>query len=351
MFTSFLSPLAQIIEIESSRSIQNRLKLSKLATFNNAHKGTFSPDSKLLALIGRDYVDVIEIASKRRLIRVAPDNVTMLGARFSPDGRVLAIAYKIVENSQTNRFKVTLWDVSSGKEKLTLPVADDEWYRVIDDLSFSKDGELLASNLGGIARLWKTSDGRESRRFLPPDDKPDLQTQRVLLSPDGDWLAVYFERDKPVADAIRIWNLSTQNKFDLPTNVYRGWGFSADSKLLAVTAIERKGHPDEHSAVEIWDLNSGQRTKTIEVPKDWRGGFVVAFSPDASMIAIGGYKKFGVFGSQTGVLLAEARHTRSRFFEDNEMVNELSDIEFSADGKLLLTGGSDGSIKIWRVGR
>ena len=330
---------------------QNKIKLTKIRTIENAHKGTFSPDGKLLAVIGRDYVDIVEISDGHRLVHIAPDKATMLGARFSPDGRILAIASKIIENSQTNPFKVTLWNVSTGKEKLSLPIFNDEWYRVIDDLSFSKDGELLASNLGGKVRLWKTSDGSEARLFLPTEDKLQVQSERVLLSPNGHWLAIYFKNDNLSVNVIHLLNLSTQRRIDLATNVYRDWEFSSDSRFLAVTAIQRKGHSDEHSAVEMWDISSGQPRKIIEVPDKWRGAFTVTFSPDATMIAIGGYKKFGLFSIQTGGLLAEAQHPQTRFFEDSEHVYEITDIEFSPDGSLLLTGGNDGRIKLWKVSK
>lgn len=331
------------------QSMQAKIKLEKLSTFKNAHKGAFSPDGKLLVLIGSDHADVVEIASGRQYLHIAPDGATMLGARFSPNGRRLAVAYKISENAQKNLFRVAIWDVSSAKEILSLPAEYDEWYRAIDDLSFSNDGELLASNLGGVARLWRTSDGGESRKFLQPDDNRGLQSQRVLLSPNGLLLAVAFKGEKGAVDLIRVWNLSNQKWIDLPTNVYRDWDFSSKSNLLAITTIERRGHADEHSAVEIWDVNAGRLVRTLEVPKDWRGAFVVAFSPDESIIGIGGYKRFGLFSLRTGALIADARHTGSGFFKDNEIVNQLSDIEFSPDGKLLLTGGNDGTVKLWRV--
>ena len=340
--------LTSLPEPERSHSLQTILKLSKLTTFENAHKGTFAPDAKLLAVVGDNYVDIVETPSNRRLMRIAPDKATLLGAKFSPDGRSLAIAYKVIENSLTNNFKIALWDVSTGKEKLELPFATDQWYRAIDDLSFSKDSELLASNLGGIARLWKISDGTEFRRFLPPVNNPNIQSERVLLSPDGMRLAIYFKRENPAIDVIRIWDLSTQKTLDLHTNIYRDWEFSPNSDLLAITSIRQKGRPDEHSAVEIWDVKMGKLIRTINVPNNWRGAFVVSFSPDASIVAIGGYKKFGVFSAQTGTLLAEAEHPGSRPFADNELGNELSDIEFSPDGKTILTGGYDSTVKLWR---
>jgi WD40 repeat protein len=325
---------------------ESTIKLSERSSYKNAVKGAFSADGKLLALVGRDSVRIVDVASGDRRTLIELKNATMLGARFLPGGMLLATAYKIIGNSQTNRFEISLWNVASGSKRLSLPAVENEWYRVIDDLSFSPDGGLFASNLGGIARLWKTADGKEGRRFAPPDRS--WQSQRVLLTPDGNRLAVYFTRGNS-EHLIRIWTLATDRYIDLPINIYRDWTFSPDSKLLAVTAIQNIGKPDERSAVEIWDVNTGERTKTIEVPKVWRGGYVVAFSPDGSMIAIGGYKNFGVFSTQSGQMLAQEQHPRSSFFRDTEMVNELTDIEFSPDGKLLLTGGQDGTVKLWSV--
>lgn len=345
---TYLQP--QILDKASRQTVQNKTKLIKLQTFDNTHKGTFSPNGKLLALVGRGYTDVVEIASDRRLIRIAPVNAVILGVRFSPDGQLLATAYRTNENINRAEFKVTLWDVSSGKEKLSLPIADDEWQRVIDDLSFSSDGLLLASNLGGIARLWNVADGTEARRFPPPSDKEKLQSERVLLSPNGQRLAVYFTTGEPSAGLIHVWNLSNEKQTELQTNVYLDWAFSTNSNLLVITAIKNKGHSDEHSAAEIWDIDNG-RQKIIEVPRQWRGAYTVAFSPDDSAVAIGGYKKFGIFSVQTGDLLGEEQHARTRFLRDNELVYQLSGIEFSPDGKFLLTGSNEETVKLWRISR
>lgn len=331
------------------KSVQNKIELTKLKTFENAYKGTFSPDGKLLALLGRGHANVVEIASSRRLIHIAPNNAVMLGVKFSPDGRLLAAAYRNNENLTQAAFTVTLRDVSSGKEKLSLPVIEDEWQRVIDDLSFSSDGSLLASNLGGIARLWNIPDGTEVRRFPPPDGRKEFRSERILLSPNGRRLAVYFKSDKSSAELVNVWDLSSGKQTELQTNVYLDWAFSADSKLLAVTAIEKKGHSDEQSAAEIWDTDNGRQKITIDVPNQWRGAYSVDFSPDSSAIAVGGYKKFGIFSVQTGNLLIGEQHARRHFFKDNEQIYQIDNIEFSPDGKLLLTGSSEETVKLWRV--
>lgn len=341
----------QIVKEPNRQLIQNKINLIKIQTFDKAHKGTFSPNGKLLALLGRGYTDIIEIASNRRLIRIAPDNAIILGVKFSPDGRLLATAYRFNENINRAEFKITLWDVSSGKEKLSLPVVEDEWQRVIDDLSFSSDGLLLASNLGGIARLWNVADGTEARRFPPPEGNKNLQSERVLLSPNGQRLAVYFKSDKPSVQLVHVWNLSNGKQTELQTNVYLDWAFSTNSNLLMLTAIKNKGTSSEQSAAEIWDTGSGRQKIVIEVPSEWRGTYAVAFSPDDSFVAVGGRKRFGIFSAQTGDLLLEEQHVRSRFFEDNEQIYQLSDLEFSPDGKILLTGSDGGTIKLWQFNK
>ena len=323
-----------------------RIKLLRLSTINDVRLGFFSPDGKVLGLVGSEYVEVTETITSRRVFRISRAGAVILGAKFSPNRRYLAIAERSSAPSQNVKFKVTLWDAASGKEKISLPVVGDVWYRNIEDISFSVD--MLASNLGGIPRLWRTDDGTEAKRFLPSDDK-ELSSERVLLSPDGNLLAVYLTKQNPVTNLVRVWNVATGDHIDLDVDVYRDWEFSTDSKRLAVTATQRRGLPGEHSAVEVWDVINRQRIKIIEVPKAWRSAYTLSFSPDSSMIAIGGYKKFGLFSATTGELVVSAMHPSFSLFSDNEIRNELNDIEFSPDGKMLLTGGNDGNVNLWRL--
>ena len=322
------------------------MKLSRLQTFKDVHRGIFSPDGKRVALMGRMFVDIIETATARKLSRLEPGDATLLGIGFSPDERSFAIAYRI-DGSAYTPIKVSIWDVASKQEKLILPVNDDDWRRTVDDLSFSPDGRLLASNVGGIARLWNVATGKEEQRFPPPKDFEGAEAERVLLSPNGETLAVYF--NTPAADAVVIWNLNTGQTKVLRTELYRDWRFSSDAKLLVLTALVHKGQPTEHSATEIWNVATGQREKVIEVPREWRGAYTVSFSPDSNLLAIGGYQKFGVFSVERGEVLVTQTHHRSGFFKDSELPSQLNRVEFSSDGKMLLSSGDDKTVQLWRL--
>ncbi|HJP91181.1 MAG TPA: hypothetical protein VJ875_04445 [Pyrinomonadaceae bacterium] len=324
------------------------LKLTEIRSFAGFHKAAFSADGKSLALVDGVHVDVVEAGSGRTLVTLARPKALFLSARLSPDGQVLSAAYKREEAAGQTSIEIAFWEAASGRQKLTLPIVDHDWRRPVDDLSFSPDGRLLASSIGGIARLWDTASGKEVRRFVPAVQE-EIEAERVLLSPDGRWLAGYFRASN--AQMLRVWNVETGEQKEFATEVYSDWRFSNDSKLLAVAAVTDKGKPAERSAAEIWDVGAARRLTVIETPREWRGAYTVAFSPDSKLLAIGGYKKFGVFSIESGELLVQETHHSPGFLQDYEISNQLNHIEFSSDGNLLLTSGDDSTVKLWRVER
>ena len=184
---------------------KNSMKITKVKTFKGVHRGFFSRDGKRVALMSRNSVDVVETATGRKLVSIQPGNATLLAVSFSPDDRLLATAHRRDAAGQTS-IKISIWDATSGQEKLTLPVNDQDWRRIVDDLSFSPDSRLLASNIGGISRLWNVASGIEERRFLPTTSFEGLEAERTLLSPDGNSMAVHF-RNGTSREAIYLWNL------------------------------------------------------------------------------------------------------------------------------------------------
>lgn len=350
----WVAPTLLLGMMRSRSTTDAGLSLKKAQTFAGYHKGFFSPDGRSVALLDKDHADVIELAGGRRLFRLAPADGSFLGAAFSPDGSLLATAYQVAGRTHAPEIKVSLSSVIDGREVRVLPAVDDDWRRVADDLSFSPDGRLLASNVGGVARLWDVASGREARSFPPPPEPQGVEPERVLLSPDGRWLAVQFKLQSGPHpyDAVHVWELATGRQTILPTEVYQDWAFSSDGSLLAVSAIADRGRVGERSVVEVWEVRSGGRQRVIEVPRGWRGAYALTFSPDAALLAVGGHRKFGLFDARTGALLAEATHAAARFFgTETEQAYDLGHLAFSPNGGQLLTGGNDGTVKLWRIVR
>lgn len=328
-----------------------KIKLKEIKTFNGYHKGFFSPDGRLLALLGKDHTDVVEAAGGRKLHRISLPNSLFLNAAFSPDARSIAVAYR--ENSgEDTSVIVALRNASTGKRILGLPVIDREWRREVD-LSFSGDSRLLATNLGGVARLWNLSSGKEVRQFLPPPELRSVVPQRTLLSPDGRWLAVYFKHKDAhhPSDAVHVWELATgRRKAVLETGVYRDWKFSHDSTMLAMTALADVGKLTQRAVADVWRVGDWSRLRVIEVPRAWQGAFTLSFAPEGNLLAIGGRYRFGIFSIGTGNLIAEERHPGGHFRASNTVVFDVSHVEFSPDGRFLLTGGNNGIVKLWSFG-
>jgi len=156
------------------------VRLERVYTFKGFHKASVSPDNKLLALVDGSRVDLFDAASRRQVSSLERQNSVILTGQFSPDGRLIAISYK--ENQVS--IKVALYDVVTGKEKVKLPVADDDWRRKVD-LSFSPDGKFgIFSVETGQLLTTETHHGRG----LFQDSELPSQLSDIGFSPDGRWL-------------------------------------------------------------------------------------------------------------------------------------------------------------------
>lgn len=338
-------------EVSKESTVQRKIKLTKVRTFEGFHKAFFSSDSTLMALMNKSYAEVVETDTARVRYRIAVQNSSFLGVSFSPDVRLLATAYR-VESGRDSSIKVTLWDALTGKQMHTLPTEDNDWRRIVDDLSFSKDGTRLASNLGGVARLWDVLRREEVQRFLPASDHKGVEPERALLTPDGERMVVYFKNwsnENPYS-AVHVYNVAGSLEITLRTNVYLDWAISRDSSKLAIIATTDRGQINEHSAVEIWETSTWERSRVLEVPRSWLGAYSLDLSPDSEYVAIGGLKKFGIFSARTGVLLAEESHSVSGSWLEPQQLSEVSHVEYSPDGRLLVTGSNKGMVKLWQIG-
>src|SRR5207302_272179 len=118
----------------------------------------FSPDGRLLASGGEwGRLRIWEVATGKCLLdRHSPPSRShfegmLFSLAFAPDGKTLAWGEGMAA--------ICLWDVARGRRRhrLKTPVCGRP------NFTFSPDGKLLASGVGGAVHLWDVASGKELR--------------------------------------------------------------------------------------------------------------------------------------------------------------------------------------------
>jgi WD40 repeat protein len=233
--------------------------------------------------------------------------------RFSPDGRTLAF------ESQSEK-GVTLWDLTSKREKAHLPGASSP-------LHFSPDSRILATAFDQSIRLWDVATGKEmATTHGRPVQALSVAFAPVAFAPDGRTLATATRKlgdAKPEMHQVILWDVSTGAEitaWDTEGEV-RFLSFSPDGQVLSgLTAALRPVcwtmndlapappsllpitsglipliAPDQGTCaiqgpageITLWDLVRGKKKATFIVQDlAWTNG-TCAFSPDAQFLAVG----------------------------------------------------------------
>jgi WD40 repeat protein len=313
--------------------------------------------------------------------------------RFSPDGKTLVSVGPWGE--------VKLWDVQSGKQRLTLP-SEGEVFGVV----FTPDGKRLLvpsyqpADAAGkpLARPYNSRDIKGFRggvRLIDPDSgklvgwlrrDPRRGVLRVSLSADGKTVAMQEyrcgEKNAQLLRSTSVWDLATGKPIaELPGKDVL-FGISADGKTLARrgdtegvlwdissasarASLTSKGEfltqchfgrdgktlagmllgPDGER-IGLWDAASGKRLKLLSAPVAV-GIVSLALSPDGGRVA-GGQRARTRAGGPCTVLVWDVK-TGKQVLMLNGHTHGVQALDFHPGGKVLASGGSDGTIRLWDV--
>ncbi len=264
------------------------------------------------------------LSAPRRTLSGYASDVTSLAATH--DGRLLAVGEK-------SGGRISVWDLQTGREVTwTSPTSGEPVDQLIGHqftvwaLSFSPDGKILASGAyDRIIRLWDVDSGMEIGVLA--DHRGWIRS--LSFSPDGRVLA-----SSSCDGTVRLWDVASLREVHPPlragVNAY-SVQFSPDGELLV--AATNPGETKAYRAgqwTELWTYTPPRPTAT----------YVVAVSPDSSVIATGGaHGALQLRDSRTGQLLEELEgHSEGVWgavFVDN--------------GDRLVSTDIAGEMRVWRL--
>lgn len=237
---------------------------------------------------------------------------TVRAAEFSPDGKRIA--------SVGHDRDVRIWDRATGTVERVLAGHQEAVFGV----AFSPDGERLVTGARDrTVRLWDLRRGTTSHVL----EGHEADVRDVAYSPDGRLVA-----SAGGDQTVRLWDATTGSELAVlrhHTGAVEGVTFSADGALLATGARDK--------TARLYDL----RTEQARLLGEHEGRvYWLRFDPLGRWVAApDSAGQVHLWG-----LGEDAAHRVIRGHR-----NEVNSVDFTPDGRVLVSGSDDGTVRTWDV--
>jgi WD40 repeat protein/transcriptional regulator with XRE-family HTH domain len=220
---------------------------------------------------------------------------------------------------------VTIWDVEKA---IPYKILSGHFWLVFG-VAWSPDARLLASSAwDNTVRIWDVNQETPLQIFQQPEH-PDNGFQCVAWSPDGKFLA----------SGSYMWGL---HLWDVSSGTLQWIGREQSTRIRRVawrpdgTQLASCG---DDGSVFLWDASSGQSRASL---KGHRGMVMsVVWNPDGLKIATAGGSK----GNSEVIIWNALTHEEVHSWSEPGSI--IYAVAWGLDGSLLLTGGTDGTVRWW----
>lgn len=289
----------------------------------------FGPDTFVVSVAFADDGSVVAVGDSAGVVRVLDvrdgrtlarfpwtlGRITTVG--FHPDARTVAV---VVHQEDAIRF----WNW----EPLAAPVrpdrldhGDEVWA-----LAFAHGGEtLLSAGDDDRVRAWHLADGSSTEV-----DRGDALLSAAATGPMPGLLAV-----GSFDGTVRIRRVEGDGPGAAVLAALRGTRVRAVACHPLLPGLVVAGGTGPRVLVATPDGAGGYRERLVEVPH--RDAYALAFSPDATTLAMGSHDKLITLWDAPGVRLRTTLETRA----------PVSCLAYSPDGRTLVSGDIEGGLQFW----
>ena len=278
---------------------------------------------------------------------------------LSPDGKTFAIEgtddYTVdLYDTQTGQLKKSLTGDPGYKRKKIVSDGVAKWVdyatKGVESVAFSSDGRILAVGSEDEIVLW---DVDTETRKLTLTGKGSFFN--LIISPDGRNIVARDYQTREAMD-MYLWNINTKEKNEIKSQHkiedHNGEVFSIafnpDGKTLVSAHNLEK--------MKLWDTTNGQLIATSYGYQQQTMIRSIAFSPNGEIISglsINSPKSYKI----AAILLWDATtgEYQSSLNEHDEALSNSrpyghgGGIAFSSDGKTLVSGSLDGTVRLWKM--
>jgi WD40 repeat protein len=309
-----------------ARAIQRKL-WAELRRFEG-HKGwvirvVLTPDGKRAVSSGFDGLRLWDLQTGK--------TIRSFGAGLGGWGLYVSRDGKRVLCSAGDR-SVRLYDLDTGKElQKFVGHYGEVWVATL-----SPDGKYAVTGaVDRTLRVWDVETGRQLRSFLNVIDFPRC----AAWSPDGTRLAVgHFANLNFLTSrgVVRIWDFKTgkeEASFAGHEGAITSVAYSREGKRLVSSSFDK--------TVRLWDVKKGKEVKRFTHPSASDGA---VFTPDGRRVVTCGW------GTDLTVHVWDIASGKDIVCYEGHTASALC-VAVTPDGKQALSGGGDGTLRLWRLPR